>query len=148
MSPSLPATCVTCGGRGLVSDVHARTGRRPRWCRCTGRQIPGYVAQPGVIVRIAYRTAEQAADRDAALAITNHYIAVKDERSDAYYGTPTMRRRSEKSAAVAAGRARFDAACAALDALQAACPHHDRALWAPNVCDRCGAEMDEIARAA
>lgn len=96
---------------------------------------------PGHVTLTEYLTPEQAADRDAARAITNEYLAARDAGSEARW-TPSGRRRSTKSAIYKAWERRFKAAEQALDALQANCSHESRGFFSRAHCDRCKRLLD------
>lgn len=133
---ALLAKCVSCGNSGKAALGHAK----PAWCGCKG--VPGpFHAMPGHAVLFEYMTPEQAADRDAARAITNEYIDARDAGSDARW-TEGGRRRSKKSKIYQAWLRRFLAAEAALEALQAACPHESRSFFSHAHCSRCALLID------
>lgn len=132
----LTAVCQGCGGSGMTTGL----GTKPPWCKCKGSCGP-YHAPKGSVTLILFMTPEEKAFRDAARVITNEWVDAKSAGADARW-TPSLRRRSEKSPIYKAWRKRFGAALAALEKLEAECPHTGRSMYQPHLCDVCGSCME------
>lgn len=131
------ARCAGCSRCGKVSG-HAT----PSWCRCEKTRSPGpFLALPGHVTVFEYMTPEQRADRDAARAVTNEYIAARDAGADARW-TATGRRRSVKTAIYQAWATRIKLATRALSALQASCTHESRSFYSHEHCARCAIMLE------
>ena len=130
------SVCINCQQSGdYTTDV------KPRWCRCHGIGGP-YHAPRGTVVVFTYMTPERKAERDAALAIKNEYIATRDALVDARW-TDSGRRRSAKARVLVAATKAFRKASRALEALQAVCAHEERSIYQHSACAHCAAVLDE-----
>lgn len=141
VTPRVKMVCQSCkrAGRQSFGD-----GSKPRWCRCTKAAHGPIVMAPGVVVMVRFEPSSDAAFRERCrLASNAHREAVETLRSDKWVrcgkgyrelplDSPT-RKKLEAS---------YDSTLAALEALQAECPHRDRSPYQPEYCDCCYAHVE------
>lgn len=142
----LPALCQKCGKTGPypLGDAPDRVA----WCTC---KIQGpFVAPPGHITRFTVRTKEEAAFAERCRLASNAERRARDDLAAIWVG---YRRRGKYQVRklpethpkrVKLERA-YDAALAAIEALQAECSHPGRCFFNRDFCDVCDLYLGEEA---
>lgn len=135
--------CQSCNRSGL--HTFGSVGQ-PRWCRCRKGTLTfgPIVAAPGTILSWRFEDKADADFREQCRLAGN---AEREARDAATSGRWVRcgrgyRRLSDTSPKVVALYAAHDAAIAALEALQAQCPHRDRSPYAREYCDCCYAHVE------
>lgn len=138
--PTVKMLCQSCNRTGAhaFGDL-----QKPRFCRCKAGKVGPIVAAPGTIVCFRFGRTDDTAFREQCRLASNAERRARDVCSlrfvkigEDYRELPPMspkRQRHEKA---------YAAAIAALEALQAICPHEDRSHYAPEHCDCCHAHVE------
>lgn len=143
MNTRVKMSCQGCGRSGLRA---LGSGVRPRWCRCGRASFGPIVAAPGTVVRFTFESESDAAFRDRCRFAGNAERQARDAATSGRWvrSGRGYRRLPETSPKVKALYAAHDATIAALEALQAECPHRDRSMFAPEMCGTCYAHVESV----